>query len=109
MARTAFYQNDNIIEVDKLYDNVADDYVNNATVNVTVKDLDGAEVSGQSWPTQLAYVADSDGKYQATISDSVAFTRDTEYVAELSADGGAGKLAAWSFRFQVRERTAGDF
>lgn len=105
MARIAFHQNDNLLEVLGLKDEAAGSFLNGATVAVTVADLKGNQVSGETWPLVMAFVAGSNGDYRATLKESLGFASGQEYVADITADGGAGLKARWKFRFKVRART----
>lgn len=105
MARIAFHQNDNLLEVLGLKDEVAGSFLNGATVAVTVTDLKGNQVSGETWPLAMAFVGGSNGDYRATLKENLGFTAGQEYVGDITADGGAGLKARWKFRFKVRTRT----
>jgi hypothetical protein len=105
MARIAFHQNDNLLEVFGLKDEAAGTFLNSATVTVTVTDLKSVQVTGETWPLAMAFVAGSNGDYRATLKDTLGFTAGQEYVADIIADGGTGLKARWKFRFKVRTRT----
>lgn len=68
--------NDNLLTVDALTNAATGAYVNNATVTATLKDADGTNVSGQTWPLSLAYVSGSNGKYQGVLEDGLDLTED---------------------------------
>jgi len=103
--QVAYVSNDNLLTVDLLYDVVGAAYLNAATVTVTVVDKAGAEVAGQSWPTTLAYVAASNGKYRAVLEDGLAFSSGEPYTAKISADGGADKVGYWEVPIKALRRT----
>jgi len=90
-----YIDSDNLVTLDALYDNAAAEYVNDATVTVTLTDRAGNEVSGETWPVTLSYVAGSDGKYRGTLSDSLSLSANRRYTAKVTADGGAGKARTW--------------
>lgn len=104
MAHIIYEDNDNVIEVSELKDQVADTFLNNQIVEVTIKDLDGTELSGQTWPISLSYVSGSNGKYRATLPDTLAFDSDKEYVAEVDVQAGAGKSAKFILDLVIRDR-----
>ena len=87
---TAYLNSDNVITLDGLYDNVGLAYENTATVNVTLTDINGTEVSGETWPLLMNYVSASNGKYRATLTDSLTLSEGT-YTATITADAGAGQ------------------
>lgn len=103
--RVAFHQNDNLLEVIGLKDEAAGQFLNDKTVTVTVTDVKGAQVAGETWPLAMAFVAGSNGDYRATLKETLGFTAGKEYLADIVADGGAGLKARWKFRFKVRTRT----
>ena len=59
--------NDNVIELNELYNAFAGDYVNDATVTATVKDLNGTVL----FSSGLDYISGSDGKYRVLVPAEV--------------------------------------
>lgn len=104
MPEALYMQNDNLLQITGLQDAATGSYINDATVTVTLKDSADVEVTGQSWPTTLGYVASSNGDYQATLSDQLALIDKADYVAEITADGGSGLKGFWTLRVRARER-----
>jgi len=94
-VESLYIDSDNLVTLDALYDNAAAAYVNDATVTVTLTDRAGNEVSGETWPVTLNYVAGSDGKYRGTLSDTLSITAYSQYTAKVIADGGPGSKATW--------------
>jgi hypothetical protein len=88
--------NDNLIEVLDLKNVATGSYINNATVTVTLKDAASVNVTGQSWPVTLNYVAASNGKYRATLVDTLPLVVDETYYATVVADAGDGLKATWA-------------
>ena len=90
---------DALFEVDELTEEVTSTFQNAATVAVTVEDISGTEViSSQA----VAYVAASDGKYQATLDKALfaSFTRGRYYVAKFTAvESGLDREFAVTFKF----------
>lgn len=101
-----YIYNDNLIEVTGLMNEESGEYINDADVSVKIVTLVGAEVGGETWPLVLSYVADSDGNYRATLSDSIAFTRNSAYVAQVTADGGPGLKAYWEIQVKAVTRSS---
>lgn len=99
----AYVENDNIIELDRLRD-VDDNYINNATVTCAEirPAAGGDDILGGS--VTLTYVTASDGRYRATLQDTLAFVVDTEYEAIVTVDGG-GLQAKFHVPFVARKRT----
>ena len=80
---------DNVVEVQTLTDVVADTAITTATVTVTLKDSDGVNITGETWPLQMTHVAA--GTYRTTLSDSLGLTVDTTVTGLFVADDGVGK------------------
>lgn len=97
-----FVGNTNLIELTGLSDPLTDTPIIDATVTVTIKDREGEDVEGQTWPLSLAYVPDSDGDYRATIGPQVDLAAGDLYVIEIVAVATQGTLA---FTDRIRART----
>jgi hypothetical protein len=98
--------NDNILELNGLL-NVSvspSTYVNTASVAVTLYDTNGDEVSGETWPLTMSYVASSNGVYRATLSDSLSLKVNRRYRAKITANGGAGLQGEWHENVQAVRR-----
>jgi len=87
--------NDMVIELRGLKNEVSGAYIDSATVGVTLKDADGVNVSGESWPLTMNYVTGSNGKYRATLADTLSLTPRARYTATITADAGAGLKGKW--------------
>ncbi|RWH86448.1 MAG: hypothetical protein EOR77_21610 [Mesorhizobium sp.] len=96
--------NTNIIELSGLKSAIEDSYVNDADVIVTVKDAAGTNVSGQTWPAAMAYVADSDGLYRGILEDDLGLVDGTTYTAHIDADAGTNRIGHWEFAFVPKTR-----
>lgn len=67
------------------------EFVNDAaSCEVTVVDADGVEVEGETWPLAMAYVASSDGQYQAVLVHDLEWSENAEYSAIIEAVGQNG-------------------
>ena len=75
--------NDNCITLTVLFNKITQAFVNDAVVNVTIKDGDTVLVASQAMP----YVAASDGIYRTVIASTVSFP--SSYVS-VEVDGVAG-------------------
>jgi hypothetical protein len=86
--------NDHTVTVTGLHDAITGDYINTATVTVTITDKRGNVVTGQSMPLTLAYIADSNGNYQGNLEDGLNLTED-RYLVEVQAVGDGDLVALW--------------
>lgn len=86
---------DNVIKVTGLYDPVAAAYKNAATVQVTLTDKAGTQVSGETWPLAMDYVSASNGNYTATLKDTLTLVANQRYTATITADAGTDLKKAW--------------
>lgn len=102
---TAFVANTNIIELRFTRGAIEDQFVNDATVSVTVKDAAGANVAGVTWPVAMPYVAASDGVYRAIIPHDAALVAGRQYTAEISVDAGENRVGFWRYVFRPLDRT----
>ena len=96
--------NDNLLELNGLFNRGDSQYLNAATVTVTLKDANDQNVSGQVWPTTMQYVTASNGNYQAVLEDGLSLTENALYTAVVDADGGADKKGHWELECQARVR-----
>ncbi len=105
-SQIILYQNSMLLKLNGLRDSEAlpGVFLNAATVTVTLKDSAGAEVSGETWPLTLDYIAASDGNYSATLTDTLGVTLSGIYDAEITVDGGAGLKAFWVMPLVVKKR-----
>jgi hypothetical protein len=101
---TAFVGSTNVLELRGLKNAVDDEFIDDATVTVTVKDAAGTNVSGQGWPLTMDYVADSDGDYRAILENDIAFVARRTYFAHISANAGTNRIATWKFAFTPQTR-----
>ena len=99
-----FVANNNLIELRGLRDETSGDFLNSATVTVTVKNAAGNAISGDTWPKTMTYVTDSDGVYRANVSYAADLAADATYTASITADAGAGKRAQWEMPLLAKTR-----
>jgi len=104
MAQIIYDGSDTTIEVVELRNGITGEYLDSATVTVTLKDEDGVEVAGASWPLTMSYVTGSDGKYRANLPDTLSLVRRARYTAHVSADAGAGLMANWETQLVCQQR-----
>lgn len=96
--------NSNVIEV-VLQDATDDSYLNSATVTMTLKDSSSVDVTGDSWPKTLSYVAASDGLYRATLDESIGITSGERYTGYITAVSGSN-TGYWEIPFKAEKRTS---
>ena len=105
-ARVLYYLNDNVIRLEGAQNSDSLAYINNATVTLVVVDKNGAQVSGVTWPQTMAYVAASNGNYDATLPHTVSFRPNREYNAQVTLSGSGGEDAYWEFLMECQVRTS---
>jgi len=89
MSLAIYVNSDTLIELSALKRSATDTYVNDATVTMTLKDVNGvALVTG----TSMAYVAGSNGKYQGTLQNTLTLTAGYKYFLEITATRGTEVL-----------------
>lgn len=104
----AFVGNTNLLELNGLKNEAAGAFVNDASVTVTIKDAEGANVSGAVWPMTMVYVEASDGDYRVALSHELPFEAKATYTALIEADSGAEAFGHWEFRFKPLTRAVSD-
>lgn len=102
---TAFVANTNLLELIGLTSAIEDEFINDATVTVTIKDGVGNNVTGATWPLAMDYVTASDGNYRTILTHELAFAHNAKYVAAIDADGGTNRIGHWEFPFRPATRT----
>lgn len=90
----------NIIELDALRNGITGDYINDATVTVTIVDPDDNELTGQSWPTTMDYVNGSNGKYRALLDFDIDWPADYAF-SLISVNGGAGLVGYFKTQLTI--------
>ena len=98
-----FTESDGYLKLSSLKDIRDNTYVNNATVTVTLYDKDDAELSGETWPVSLAYIAASNGNYYAVLEDTI-FTAEQNVKAKIIIVGNSVTRTIW-FPVAVRKDT----
>lgn len=96
--------NDMVLEVASLKNDVSGEFLNEATVTVSLADSAGEPVAGNPWPLALEYLEDSNGVYRATLADTLTLSPGARYVAEVIADAGSGQRGKWEVDCVCRVR-----
>src|SRR5580765_7758485 len=102
---TAFVLNTNALDLIGLKSHTEGDYINDATVDVTVKDKAGVAVSGSTWPQIMVYVSGSNGDYRAILPAALGLVAKQKYTAFINAQGGGERLGHWEYPFTPIVRT----
>lgn len=98
--------NTGLVTLKGLVNKVGGEYVNSGvTVTMTLYDSAWNEVSGQAWPTTLAYVAGSDGTYQGKIQKAANRVRGQRYTVEVVVTDGTD---TGTFSKEIRSPRRGD-
>lgn len=84
--RTLFILNDLSFVVGPITNTIDGSFMNIALVNATLKDKDGNNVAGQSWPLRLNYLVDSDGMYQGILQDTLQLIENDTYLIIIDVD-----------------------
>ena len=104
-AEILYDENDHVVEIRGLENETTGENLNAATVSCTLKDADGNNVTGQSWPTTMTYVTDSAGVYRATLAYGLALTPGGRYTLDLDVNAGAGLRGHWEVPCVCRVRS----
>ena len=109
-----FDKNDMVLELSKLRDSIVNPsggaggvFLNTATVEIiTLFDETGAvvDISPDSLPLALTYVAASDGIYRVTLADSYKFILGQCHKATVRASSGPGLRGEWVLPIESRTR-----
>lgn len=105
-ATLTYYQNNNNLVENPTPMTLSSDgsYVNDATATMTLKDGNGASVSG-AIGLPLSYVSGSNGKYQGTLPYTLSLTVGEDYTLEITGTTGSGQRAFWTLAVDVVNRT----
>lgn len=96
---------DNLWTVDELKNKATGAFINGATVTMTLLESDQTtEVAGETWPISVPYVPASDGKYQATLRDTLPLVDKKKYFAKVVADAGTDLKSTWYVPCQALKR-----
>ncbi len=105
MTDIVYKDNDNLVELDALKNAATGAYLNTATVTLTaIRDAAGATVSGETFPKTMAYVAASDGKYQAVVDKAIAIVAGQAYTAIIDV-AASGLDGHWELPLVCQART----
>ena len=84
MQKLAINSN-NVVEVTGLTNIVTGEFVNDANVNLTVRELQtGEAIDGAVWPTDMTAVG-SGGVYRVILDSFIVLNRNKEYILDVTA------------------------
>lgn len=87
---------DHVLKVDGLEDALnPGTYLNTATVQVTLQDINSVDVAGEVWPLTLVYETASNGIYKGTLRDTLDVADGDAVKVLITADSGADKHREW--------------
>jgi hypothetical protein len=107
MASIAFVGNTNDLLLTGLKSEIENTFLADAVITVTVKDINGVPVVGETWPKPMTYIPGSDGSYVAGLSHLMHFSDSAKYTAFIDADAtdtGAERIGHWEFPFTAKTR-----
>ena len=87
--------NDTVIELSDVKNTTTQVIDTGAAVAVTLEDMQGDEVTGQTWPLAMPHVAA--GLYRATISASIGIEANAQYRAIVTATGTDNEVGLWEY------------
>ena len=96
-----YYQNSMLLELVALTNSKTQVVITTATVSVTLKDDQGVNVVGETWPLTMTHV--SEGTYDVVLLDTLTLTKGKIYTAEVSAVDG-GLKGFWRLPLSVKDR-----
>jgi len=102
MFHSIFIDNDNVIET-TIVNSVTGLPINDATVQVTLYDSDGGEVTGQAWPTTMVYAPTSDGIYRASLKAELQLVQAEKYTAVVTIETSDSITAKKTCRLQAAD------
>lgn len=108
MPRHIIYrETDNVLELDGLSSQNPETRVNcfqnAATVQVTLLDATSSQIQSESWPLTMSYITSTDGRYQATLVNSLVLTKGQPLKAYVTADAGAGLFRTWLLEVEAQD------
>lgn len=96
-ARLRHYiDSDNLLEVVGLQNAVTSNYLNAASVTVTISDhTSGSAIAGETWPFPLTYVPASNGDYRGILGSALVILDQQLLIMDIIADAGTGLRHHW--------------
>lgn len=96
-----FPGNSNVFELPLVKNQTTGAADTGATVTLTMTDLEGAEIAGETWPVTVPHV--SAGKYQVVLSAELAIVAGEKYMAQALVTLAGGEKGRRTIEVRVRE------
>ncbi len=104
-AFIVFVSNDNVVELE-LKNPITGDFLNAAAVDITItNEATGVEVTGETWPLEIPFVANSNGIYRVVLDKLIAFIAGQRYTAVINAREG-NLDAKWTLVYLAEVRNS---
>ncbi len=105
MAHKYIYlNNDNLVTLTGLKDVAADAFVNNGTVQLTIKNSSDVDVSGITWPLTMDPESGDNGDYAVIVEQTAVFVDEADYVAVVVVSGSGVGDAEWQIPLRASVR-----
>jgi len=92
---------DNYVELVNVREGVTGAEITSASATVILKDKNGLEVGGQSWPTPLALKAGTSNTYWFSVGKAAQLEVRRPYTAFLTFVSGGGPQRYWEIPFRA--------
>ena len=97
--------NHTLVELSGLQNLLTGAYVNSATADMTVVDVNSAQVPGITWPASFTPVQSSNGDYSATLSNSAGWIVGQWYFGKITVVTTEGLRGNWEIEMEAQKRT----
>lgn len=97
--------NDNIFELEGVADEITGALIPDAVIGVTLMDLEGAPVQGQSWPSMMFPVIGEPGTYRGALAYTLQAEHLNQYRALVDINAGPGRQGHYNFKVKARIRS----
>lgn len=107
MATVVYVENTNLLQIRGVKDALTNQFISDADIEFTVKDAEGAEVAGQTWPTTMNPDDSTDdigGNYHGILEHTLEIEAGLVYYAHIDADAGSDRIGHWEFAFTPKVR-----
>jgi hypothetical protein len=104
MSLIIYAGNNNVVELTGLKNSITNAIDTGATVNVTIKDASGTEVSGDTWPKNMPHV--SSGLYRVTLDYDLIIDTPSVITVVIDAIGSGGEVGHWEIPARAIVRNA---
>lgn len=103
-----YYQNETLVELIGLQDEVSETEINDASVDVTVRDrASGVNITGATWPIAMSSLG-TGGDYRGSLPAALATSVGQRLVARVTVTVAAILVGTWEMDLVVERRGAGD-